>query len=60
MEQVLARPTDDYAFDLGGYSRPVRTRSPEAQRWFDRGLAWCYGYNHDEAIRCFERAVAAD
>jgi len=60
MEQVLTRPTDDYAFDLGGYSRPVRTRSAETQRWFDRGLAWCYGFNHDEAIRCFERAVRAD
>ncbi|HEX7040642.1 MAG TPA: tetratricopeptide repeat protein [Trueperaceae bacterium] len=60
MEQVLERASDRYVFDMGGYSRPVRTVSPEAQLWFDRGLAWCYGFNHDEAIRCFERAARAD
>ncbi|HEY3614097.1 MAG TPA: hypothetical protein VGK92_10345, partial [Gaiellales bacterium] len=26
----------------------------------DRGLVWSYGFNHEEAIRCFERALAAD
>ena len=30
-------------FDLGTHSRKVSTRSPEAQRWFDIGLNWCYG-----------------
>ncbi len=49
----------DY-YDLGTYSRRVSTTSPEAQMWFDRGLAWCYGYNHDEAVRCFEKAAKAD
>lgn len=49
----------DY-YDLGTYSRPVTTGSPEAQRWFDRGLMWCYSFNHEEAIRCFQRAVEAD
>ncbi len=47
-------------YDLGTYSRPVTTGSEEAQRWFDRGLAWTYGYNHDEAIACYRRALAAD
>jgi tetratricopeptide (TPR) repeat protein len=51
---------DDYAYDLGAYQRPVTTRSPEAQTWFDRGLTWCYGFHHEEAIACFERALAAD
>src|SRR5687767_14494804 len=49
----------DY-FDLGTYSRRVSTQSPDAQKWFDRGLVWCYGYNHDEAVRCFEKAAKAD
>ena len=49
----------DY-YDLGTYSRQVSTTSSEAQNWFDRGLAWCYGYNHDEAVRCFEKAASAD
>ena len=49
----------DY-FDLGSHTRAVSTNSPEAQLWFDRGLVWCYGYNHDEAVACFKKAVAAD
>ena len=47
-------------FDLGSFHRSVSTRSPEAQRWVDRGLAWLYGFNHEEAIVCFEKAIAAD
>ena len=47
-------------YDLGTYSRPVTTGSEEAQRWFDRGLAWTYGYNHDEAVACYRRALDAD
>ena len=49
-----------YQFDLGGFHRPVSTSSAGAQRWFDRGLVWSYGFNHEEAIRCFERAIACD
>ncbi len=49
----------DY-YDLGDYARPVSTTSPDAQRWFDRGLMWTYGFNHEEAIRCFERAIEHD
>ncbi|MFD4115890.1 tetratricopeptide repeat protein [Streptomyces niveus] len=47
-------------FDLGTLTRPVSTRSAEAQRWFDRGLAWTYAFNHEEAVRCFEEAATAD
>ncbi len=49
----------DY-YDLGGFGRPVSTASEEAQVWFDRGLVWCYGFNHEEAVRCFQRAVELD
>jgi len=48
----------DY-FDLGTYSRPV-SQHAEAQRWFDRGMVWMFGYNHEEAIACFERCLAQD
>ncbi|MDA0219977.1 MAG: tetratricopeptide repeat protein [Proteobacteria bacterium] len=51
---------DDGYYDLGGHSFAVTTSSPAAQTWFDRGLAWCYGFNHEEAIVCFENALAAD
>ncbi len=47
-------------YDLGTYSCPVTTTSPEAQLWFDRGLNWTYGYNHDEAVVCFQKAADAD
>jgi len=50
----------DSYFDLGGYHFPITTVSPEAQTWFDRGLIWTYGYNHEEAVACFDRAIAAD
>ena len=49
-----------YPYDLGSYSRKVSTRIKAAQTWFDRGLAMCYGYNHDEAVRCFQAAAKAD
>ncbi|MEA2159774.1 MAG: hypothetical protein QOD66_2154 [Solirubrobacteraceae bacterium] len=49
-----------YPFDLGSFRRATSTSSVDAQRWFDRGLVWCYAFNHEEAIRCFERALALD
>lgn len=45
---------------LGGVHLPIRTTNPEAQRGFDEGLAWCYAFHHDEALRCFAAAAAAD
>ena len=49
-----------YPFDLGSFGRASSTTSPDAQAWFDRGLVWSYAFNHEEAIRCFEQAIAAD
>ena len=49
----------DY-YNLGDYSRSVSTRSVQAQTWFDRGLKWCYGFNHEEAIHCFRKAAEFD
>jgi tetratricopeptide (TPR) repeat protein len=45
---------------LGDHSMAVATRHPEAQRWFDQGLALTYGFNHDAAGRSFLRATEAD
>lgn len=47
-------------FDLGSHRRPVSTASPEAQRYFDLGLNWCYAFNHEEGLRCFRRALDFD
>jgi tetratricopeptide (TPR) repeat protein len=46
--------------DLGGYHRPITTRSPEAQAFFDQGLRLLYGFNHLEAERAFRAATARD
>ncbi|MGB3646641.1 MAG: hypothetical protein WBG88_04345 [Mesorhizobium sp.] len=47
-------------FNLGTYRRAITTTSAETQRWFDIGLNWCHGFNQDEAIKCFERALQTD
>jgi tetratricopeptide (TPR) repeat protein len=47
-------------YDLGSHQRPITTTSDEAQAWFDRGLVWTYGFNHEAAIACFENALALD
>jgi tetratricopeptide (TPR) repeat protein len=49
-----------YPFDLGSFHRATSASSADAQRWFDRGLAWSYAFNHEEAVRCFERAIALE
>lgn len=45
---------------LGRVHFAVSTSSAAAQQRFDEGLAWCYGFHHDEATRCFRAALAAD
>jgi len=47
-------------YDLGGHSRAITTKSPDAQLWFDRGLNWIFGFNHAEAIKCFGKALEHD
>lgn len=45
---------------LGRAHFPITTASALAQQRFDEGLGWCYGFHHDEGLRCFRAAVAAD
>jgi hypothetical protein len=47
-------------FNLGTHSRTISTTSPEVQRRFDLGLDWCFGFNKNEGIKCFRRALALD
>ncbi|MEM7206350.1 MAG: hypothetical protein AAF434_00870 [Pseudomonadota bacterium] len=49
----------DY-YDLGTYSRKISTSSSDAQIWFNRGLLWGYGYNHEESVACYRRALEHD
>jgi len=56
-EDASASAQSQY-YDLGGFHYKVTTSSADAQRWFDRGLAMCHGFNHEEAVRCFYKALA--
>src|SRR5262245_43383293 len=69
LSSVLAEPTKPESpsqskviqyTGLGEHTRSVATSSPEAQKYFDQGLAFMYAYNHDEAIRAFQRAAELD
>lgn len=52
--------TSQKYYNLGSFHRSVTTISDTAQTWFDRGLIWTYGFNHEEAARCFEEAIHDD
>ena len=45
---------------LGSYTRTITTNSPEAQKYFNQGLNFLFGFNHGAAIRAFQAAAAAD
>lgn len=47
-------------FDLGEHTREVSTTSAKAQWWFNLGLNWCFGFNHEEGVKCFHRALEHD
>jgi tetratricopeptide (TPR) repeat protein len=56
-----AASTTPPRFDgLGDFTRPISTRSTEAQAYFDQGLAFLYAFNHDEAVRAFRYAAELD
>ncbi|AOW21851.1 tetratricopeptide repeat protein [Urechidicola croceus] len=39
---------------------PITTPSPLAQKYFNQGLIWAYGFNHAEAARSFYYATKLD
>lgn len=45
---------------LGSHTFKITTASPEAQRYFDQGLRFVFGFNHSAAIRSFQEAVRLD
>ena len=46
--------------DLGSYSVPVTTNSELAQKYFNQGIIFTYGFNHEEAFRSFQEAARLD
>lgn len=45
---------------FGNYERDISTSSADAQGLFNQGMQLMYGFNHDEAIRSFEKAGVTD
>ena len=45
---------------LGVWHHPIATTNPEAQKFFDQGLALLYGFNRYEALRSFRKASELD
>ncbi len=45
---------------LGDVDHPVSTRNPEAQKFFNQGLAYLYAFNHDEGVASFKHAAELD
>jgi len=44
----------------GNWHHPVSTKNAQAQAFFDQGLRQIYAFNHDEAMRSFQRAAELD
>ena len=45
---------------LGDINHPVTTNNPEAQKFFNQGLAYVYAFNHEEAAKSFKQAAQLD
>jgi tetratricopeptide (TPR) repeat protein len=45
---------------LGQHHHPISTKNPEAQHFFDQGLILVFAFNHEEAVRAFQRAAELD
>jgi tetratricopeptide (TPR) repeat protein len=58
---TLRVAADEPLFEgLGSYSRTVTTNSPQAQKYFNQGLAFLQGFSHGASIRSFQEAARID
>jgi tetratricopeptide (TPR) repeat protein len=57
---TAAQATIPFYAGMGVVNHPVTTKSPRAQKYFDQGLAFAYGFNHDEAELSFGQAARID
>lgn len=46
--------------DLGSYSLRITTNSSLAQKYFNQGIIFTYGFNHEEAFRSYQEAARLD
>jgi tetratricopeptide (TPR) repeat protein len=55
-----APPTERLLPGVGTHHHPISTTNPDAQKFFDQGMALVFGFNHEEATRRFQRAAELD
>jgi tetratricopeptide (TPR) repeat protein len=55
-----AKPIDLSITAVGRQHHPIHTKSEEAQEFFDQGITLIYAFNHEEAVRSFQRAAELD
>ncbi len=58
--EVAARAGAPLLDGLGGFTHPVTTSDPWAQRYFDQGMVMAAGFNHAESVRAFKAAQQLD
>jgi tetratricopeptide (TPR) repeat protein len=60
MQPAEDEPAPPLWDNLGTVTMPVTTSGPLAQRYFDQGLRFAFGFNHAEARRSFRMAQRLD
>src|SRR6059058_5172450 len=45
---------------LGNFHWTVSTKNAQAQRFFDQGMKYLYGFNHESAVASFQQATRLD
>jgi tetratricopeptide (TPR) repeat protein len=55
-----ARALEPLYDGLGSYTRKITTKSAEAQKYFDQGINFYFGFNHGAALRGFQAAETLD
>src|SRR5262249_37321395 len=60
-KQAAAAPQPPQLFKgLGSHTRTVSTTNEDAQTYFNQALIWTFSFNHDEAIRSYQKAADLD
>ncbi len=54
------RPPDLSLTAVGRQHHAIQTKNQDAQTYFDQGMTFIYGFNHEEAARAFQRAGELD
>jgi tetratricopeptide (TPR) repeat protein len=59
-QKPAERPPDLSLTAIGRQHHTIETKSKVAQDYFDQGVTFIYGFNHEEAGRAFQRAAELD